>query len=180
VNRAFVAANRVNTAEDFIERARENKFEPSRDMNNEAVLKGKADETWWFPSSAANAANLEKLREQLYIHQDVNYTHGAVRLDMPPAELKAAGIEMFKPTSFDGMMQGWEGDAWWKHSQDPHWGLTKNNTYEAVMKAMTLKHFKQRTLVMPTAPAAPKQGANGPTDGAHGAAVNNSGANKHA
>ncbi len=111
VNRAFVAANRINTADDLIERTRENKFEPSRDMNNEAVLKGKADETWWFPSSAANAANLEKLREQLYIHQDVNYTHGAVRLDMPPAELKTAGIEMFKPTSFDGMMQGWEGDA---------------------------------------------------------------------
>ena len=124
-------------------------------LREEAALRGKSEETWWFPSSAASAANLEKLRHELYIHQDPAYDQGAVRLDMDPGALKAARIELFKPTSFDGMMQGWEGDAWWKHSEDPHWGLTKNNTYEAVMKMMSLEHFKKRTLIMPTS-AVPK------------------------
>lgn len=148
---AFLTKYQPESPEQFVDLVRKGSFDPTRDMKDEAVLKGKAEETWWFPSSAANAANIEKLREQLYIHQEVSYTHGAVRLDMPPGELKRLGIELHKPTAFDGIMQGWEGDAWWKHSEDPHWGLTKNNTYEAVMRAMTLAHFKKRTLMMPGA-----------------------------
>jgi hypothetical protein len=155
LNRQFLAAHDINNVDQFLSVVREGKFEPKKDLREEAALRGKSEETWWFPSSAASAANLEKLRHELYIHQDPAYDQGAVRLDMDPGALKAARIELFKPTSFDGMMQGWEGDAWWKHSEDPHWGLTKNNTYEAVMKMMSLEHFKKRTLIMPTS-AVPK------------------------
>ncbi len=123
-------------------------------------LRGKVAETWWFPSNGANAVNLEKLRHELYIHDDPNYAKGAVRLDMPPSELKAQKIEMFKPTAFDGLHQGGGNDAWWRSSNDPNWGLTKNNTKEAVMPSQLVGRFKHRTLkMMPTEPAKTSAGA---------------------
>jgi hypothetical protein len=154
VSKAFLESHDIQTANQFVDRARDGRFVPERDMDDSAILRGRSEQTWWFASSAANAVDLDLLRKQLSIEEYPDYTKGVVRLDLPPTEIKTAGIEVFKPTSFDGMMQGTDADAMWKHSQHAHWGLTKNNTPEAVMKMMTLKHFKHRSLIMPTGPAA--------------------------
>ena len=155
----FSQKNAVFSEEDFLERVREGKFDPSRDLEEETPLRGRAEQTWWFASSAGTSVDLDKLRKQLFIEEYPSYAKGVVRLDMPAAEIKAAGVEVFKPTSFDGMTQGTDADAMWKHSAHEHWGLTKNGTPEAVMKMMTLKHFKHRSMILPPGKAAAHAGS---------------------
>ncbi len=142
-------------ADAFVEQVKQNKFNPNVDLDNAKELRGKVAESWWFPSNGASRVDLEKLRHELYIHDDPNYAKGAVRLDMPPAALQEQKVELFKPTAFDGLHQGWGDDPWWRASNDANWGLTKNSTKEAVMPSMKLEKFKQRSLMMPTEPAKP-------------------------
>jgi hypothetical protein len=157
----------------FVDAAKRGHFNPSADLDNSRELAGKAQETWWFPTDGADAgADLGKLREALYIQDDANYAEGAVRLDLPPAECETLGIEVFKPTAFDGVMQGWGTDPWWRPSEHPNWGLTKNQTKEAVMLAQKLGTFRHRTLVLDGAPANGGAKANGGANANSGAKAN--------
>ncbi len=146
----------------FIEQVQQHKFDPMKHLNNGKDLRGKVGETWWFPSNGASKVDLNKLRHELYIQDEPAYTHGAVRLNMPHEELEAQKIELFKPTAFDGLHQGWGDDPWWRASADPDWGLTKNSTKEAVMPSTKIERFKHRTLMMPT--DAPKTAAHDDKD----------------
>lgn len=151
VKESFKADHRIRNLDEFLGKVRDGSFHPERDMEDSAVLRGRAEQTWWFATNAATAIDLDKLRKQLFIEEYPSYAKGAVRLDMPAAELKTAGIQVHKPTAFDGMMQGTDVDAMWAHSKHEHWGLTKHGTPEAVMKMMVLGKFKHRSLVMPGA-----------------------------
>jgi hypothetical protein len=171
---AFLSQWKVRDPDGVVQAAIQKHFDPNRDLDESAVLRGKTEETWWFPSSEANAVKLEPLINQLYVHDQPDYHKGVVRLDMSSGELTANGLELFKPTAFDGMAQGWGTNPWWQKSADPHWGLTKNNTREAVMKATKIGAFKKRSLVLPegvsaaasTSTPAAGAGAAKPTGGA--------------
>lgn len=147
---AYLSAFAPKDQAAFIEQVEQNKFDPMKHLNNGKDLRGKVGETWWFPSNGASKVDLNKLRHELYIHEEPAYTHGAVRLDMPPEELAAQKIELYKPTAFDGLHQGWGDDPWWRASNDPDWGLTKNSTKEAVMPSTRVEKFTHRRLMMPT------------------------------
>jgi hypothetical protein len=143
-------ADKFVNQKDFVESAAEGEFNPDSDLDNQAKLRGRAEESWWYPLNEGGAVDLEKLRRQLYIQDDPSYAAGAVRLTATPQDCADKGLELCKPTAFDGLMQGWNQDPWWRPSDDPHWGLTKNNAREAVMKMMELGTFTHRELILPT------------------------------
>lgn len=139
---------------DFIKNGAETRvFNPMKHMDDDALLKGKALETWWFPGNVGTRVDLAGLREALTIEGEPDYEAGAVRLDMSPDDLENAKIKVHKSTAFDGVMQGWGDDPWWVPSDDPHWGVTKHGTPEAVMKAMKVETFQKRKLIMEDDPA---------------------------
>jgi hypothetical protein len=141
----------------FVKAAKRGNFNPDKDLDDTKTLSGKAQETWWFPTDGGElGADLKKLREALYIQDDPSYAGGVVRLDIPPGEYDKLGIEVFKPTAFDGVMQGWGNDPWWQPGDHPNWGLTKNNTKEAVMLAQKIGTFKHRQLILDGAAPAPE------------------------
>lgn len=140
---------RYANANAFVTAAQAGRFDPNADLDNRRSLRGMAAQTWWFPSNAASRVNLDTLRTQLYIQDNPNYALGAVRLEMSTAALQAANIEVTKPTAFDGAMQGWGTDPWWVPSSNPTWGVTKNRTPECVMRSARLRHFTNRSLMLP-------------------------------
>ena len=137
----------------FVAGAAKGKFDPNSDMDERKSMRGAGgiNETWWFPSGEANAVDLNALLDALYIKDNPNYSKGAVRFDLDPASLASLNIKLYTPTAFDGMMQGWGTDPWWVTKPGP-WGITKNNTHEAVMQSQQFRFFKQRSLLLPTAP----------------------------
>ena len=141
-------------AEDFIENGvRAGHFDPDSHLDNRKSLKGKAEETWWFPGSLGTRVDLDGLRKLLTIEGDSDYAAGAVRLNITAEEMDQAKIEVHKSTAFDGVLQGWGEDPWWVPSDDPHWGVTKGGSPEAVMKSTRLRHFNERKLIMEEDPA---------------------------
>lgn len=140
----------------FVDGAAKGKFDPNSDIDERKSMRGAGgvNETWWFPSGEANAVDLTALLDALYIKDNPNYSKGAVRFDLDPASLAALDIKLYKPTAFDGMMQGWGNDPWWVTKPGP-WGITKNNTHEAVMQSQQFRFYKQRSLIMPAKKATP-------------------------
>ncbi len=143
----------------FVAAAAQNKFDPKTDIDERKSMRGTRGipETWWFPSNEANAVDLDSLREALYIQDNPDYAKGAVRFDIDPTELKTLDMKLYKPTAFDGIMQGWGDNPWWVTKPGP-WGITKNNTHEAVMQSQQFRFYKNRSLMMPTAPPASASG----------------------
>jgi hypothetical protein len=149
--------NRFKDENAFVAWAATGGFDPTRDIDDRKLMKGAqgVKETWWFPSAEANAVDLDQLRQQLYIQDNPSYAQGAIRFDVEPADVSALGLKAYKPTAFDGMMQGWGNDPWWI-TKPGTWGITKNNTHEAVMRSQTFRFYKKRTLIMPSVkPPAP-------------------------
>jgi hypothetical protein len=150
-------------------------FDPMRHMDESAKLRGRALETWWFANSEVKSVNIEGVIKELTLEAYPQYQDGAVRLDLTPADVEAFG-GIHKPTAFDGIMQGENGDPMWARAPGV-WGETRDgHVKEAVVKLMELSTVKNRTLVMPSAvPEAPARAgdagtADNATPGGSGAA----------
>ena len=145
---------RFQSVDMFCGAAAKGQFDPVKHIDDRKSMLGSGGvkETWWFPSSEANAVDLDGLREQLYIKDNPSYEKGAVRCDMVPEAVQQIGMKMYKPTAFDGMMQGWGNDPWWV-TKPGTWGVTKNDTHEAVTKSKQWRFYKSRNLIKPAMPA---------------------------
>jgi hypothetical protein len=155
---------KFKTPEEFSAAADRGKFDPVKDIDDRKLMKGiqGVKETWWFPSNEANAVDLDGLREQLYIQDNPAYAQGAVRCDLAPEVIQEIGIHIYKPSAFDGLMQGWGTNPWWI-TKPGTWGITKNDTHEAVQKSLQWRFYKDRHLIKPTSvPAAADADAKTP------------------
>lgn len=145
-----LSATGLDSEDGFVNYASQGKFDPNAHLDETKELRGKVAQTWWFPGSLGAGLDLKGLRDACYIQDDPAYAKGVVRLDMSAEAMAANEVQAFKPTAFDGLNQGWGNDPWWVRGGG-EWGITKNNTAEAVVPKMVMSAFKTRSLIMPTA-----------------------------
>ena len=154
----------------FLDGASHGKFDPNRDLNEEAELSGWAPLTWWSAGPPLpGGADMGKIMKSIHV-DNAGYGKGGVRLDVTPDDfaksMKDHGLQIFKPTAFDGAFQVSAGGDAALFNQDKDgsqtWGITHGGAKEAVMKPTKIKVFKRRTLLVPQQPAASAAVASAP------------------
>jgi hypothetical protein len=125
---------------------RDDTFEPDDHMMGET--KGQVPAGWWFAGADGTGVKINELREALTLN-DPSFDAGCVKLTYSASDFDSAGYELFKPTAFDGMHQGWEDDTMWASTGDSvTWGLTKsiNQVREGVTKPVSVTAATSRVL----------------------------------
>mgnify|MGYP002036830546 CR=1 FL=1 len=122
-------------------------FDENSDLMGET--QGRVPTGWWFALQGAESVDIDTLREALTL-SDTSFDAGFIKLSFSGSSFVDSGFQLFKPTAFDGMHQGWDGDPMWATTgPQSGWGLTKSAqpVREGVTRPVSVALAESRTFI---------------------------------